>query len=1613
MNDDTTLTQTAQSETPLRRAQTALDALRTLRSLDGATPTNEQRDSLLRWHGWGALAPAFDEVSSPGWSAIADDIDQLVSTKALDVARDHIDTSFYTPAAIVDAAFDLLRSVGFTEGRVLEPGCGSGRFMAATPADLDIDWTGVDIDPTAIAMARALNPAAKLIAAPLQRVSFATGEFDAAIGNVPFAHGAVHDPNFGYHSSLHGYFLARALDAVREGGYVIAITSRFVMDSDSGLRSILTDTEGNNIAQLVGAVRLPAGTFASEGTDVVTDIVLIRKIVRDAPVTTWDDDRENAPTRSIHYPYTVTSTRPTVTTPVTPGQPGIPTSVNAYWATHPEHVAGTMKVGTFHRNPLTVISDDRPADIARALDAIRPHLIPQADRPHFDPATELADVALHDAEGRKEGSFHVVDGTLHEVTGGTLSEIRNNAELRQLVTLRDLAVRLLELESDADLPDDAITAARAATLEAYTAYVAKFGPLNRGTLTEGKPDPDTGEPLLSWRRPAMGGFRRDPDYVSVMAIETFDQDEGIAAPAPILLRRVNRKPEPATTAETPDEALSISVGEGRGVDLARIAGLLSLPTEDDAVAALGNLVFDVDGHYVDAHTYLSGNIRTKLAYARARALDDSDWAKNVAALEEVMPADLGPLDIRVSLGAPFVAAADIDAFIKEVLGGHAGVTYTADAAVWEINGGAKGQGVSADARLAYGTTSISPIEILEHALNGRSIVIYDEVWSSSRGTTVRVRNVEASIAAEEKSRAMSERFSTWVWENADRSERICATYNRRFNSHVTRTFDGSRIEFPGLAESVTPWGHQRNAVARVTASERALIGHPVGSGKTLTMILSAMTLRRFGLANKPLITVPNHLLEQIVREAQQAFPTGRFLIASKEDLTGDRRRLFAARCATGEWDAVVMTHTAFTSLPVSEHAEEAWVERQKSDLRGGMLSASNGYGSSKGAKAIARAVRGLDTRLGVLRQNKQRDDNQVLFDHLGVDYVMVDEAHLFRRLATGSTARGNGFGSGSSKRATDMLLKIETLAQKYPGKPIVSMFTGTPWANTLAETWTWQRYLQPDALEAAGVKMFDPWVASFINYETAVEVAPDGSGFRMNTRPVGVKNLPELLTLLGQVAEVLDANSLGLVRPTHTLHTVVAKPTDAQLDYVKDLAERADSIRSGGKADNGKAENMLQIVGDGRKVALDPILVGLDDVSPKLVEAADRIADVHHTHTSTTYGDAPTPGALQLAMLDLGTPHPDDAQVYGRLRNMLVQRGIPARSIRFIHEAKTDKARAAMFSQARDGGISVLLGSTSKLGIGTNVQTRLVALHHIDAPWTAAEVEQREGRILRPKNLNTHVDIFRYVTESSFDAFTWQTLERKARSFAKLLAFDTSVREIEDVAPSVLSYGEVKALAAGNPLLLDQAKLAAEVGKLRLMRAVHLQGVNQARSTATNCRALISGAERTIELLEEAKRIAAEADGDDTAAVQRVSTELLKKAKDAYAYAGRIATWRGLTLGRPYREVKGQTVLEVSVNYRSAHSFEVPRAIRRAGAESVAEFITDKLEEWVEGIDRRIRGIRRDIARYEAEAAEATAAADTARFDRQDELDSALAELARIDTLIDAEASRDELAKVA
>ncbi len=1306
--------------------------------------------------------------------------------------------------------WSTVAALGFTGGLVLEPGCGSGTFLGLAPPGARL--LGVELEPVTARIAQARYPHADIRAEGFETTRLASASVDLVIGNVPFGNYRLHDP---FHNpdrhSIHNHFLLKAADLVRPGGIVAVLTSRYTLDGQG--RTIAARRQLAAGADLLGAVRLPSGAFADvAGTDAVIDLlVLRRRLDGEAPLpTAWEH-----------------------TAPLALAEGTV--AVNEYFAARPHLVLGRPRLGRgLYRDGELIVDPDDARPLGDALaeataeivaDAGRQQRTWVAPRPAAVPVAE-PQAARDDrpaVAGADEGSY-LLDraGTVYRVAGGraepaAVKPQRDLPELRALIGLRDAVGDVLARQHD---DAAALADAQQRLHQLYDRYVGRYGPLNRFTVYQHGVDPDTGAPRLRRRYPSMGGFRTDPGVHLVLALEVFDAETQTAAKAAVFDQRVIAAAAPRTTADTAQDALAISLEERGRVDVDRIGALLGVDA-DQASTALGDLAFDdpADGTWQTAERYLSGNVRAKLAAARAAAARDPRWARHVAALEAVQPADLTPAEIDGRLGAPWIPAADVSAFTEQVLAArlrieHAPLTasWTVEAARWARSGVVMTS--------EWGTGRADAVRILEASLNQQAVTVYDELDDGRR-----VVNAAETLLAREKQDALGRRFAEWLWEDPARAQRLAGVYNERFNSDVVARYDGSHLLFPGLAATWTMRPHQADAVWRIVTEGGALLGHVVGAGKTATMVAAAMELQRLGRVAKPAFVVPNHMLEQFTREFLQLYPAARVLVAAPEDASRDGRQAFVARCATGRWDAVILTHSAFGRLPVSAQARADYVGRQLDRFRAAHAELADA-GGRRTVKQLEKAIKNLEEKHARLLAEQHKDDG-VTFEQTGIDYLLVDEAHAFKNLPF--PTRIQGVGGQGSQRAEDLFLKLDLLRRRH-GRQVATFATATPIANSVAEMYVMQSYLQPDALEQRGIGPFDAWAATFGSTVTAMELAPDGGSYRMHTRFARFRNVPELTGLFAQVADVQTAETLQLPTPAIAgggPQTVVVPASDGLRGYVADLVRRAEQVRA--RAVDPAEDNMLKVTGDGRRAALDLRLVGEepDPAGGKIAAVADRTAAIYREHRDRVYrgrDGAPSPvtGALQVVFCDLGTPRPGGGwSVYQAVRDALADRGVPASAIRVVHDAASDRDKAALFADCRAGRVAVLLGSTEKMGVGTNVQDRLVALHHLDAPWRPADIEQREGRIVRQGNQNAQVQILRYVTEGSFDVYMWQTLERKAGFIGQVVSGRTATREVEEVSAAALSFAEVKALATGNPLVLEKAEVDTEVARLQRLARAH------------------------------------------------------------------------------------------------------------------------------------------------------------------------------------------------
>lgn len=1443
-------------------------ALQTLRQLqDEKRPaTPEEQAILAKWAGWGGLPEVFDPLRAD-YAPQREVLKGLLSESEWNEAKRNTLNAHYTDARVVSAVWDAVEALGFDGGRVLEPGSGSGTFIGFAPENADM--VGVELDSTTAALSQFLYPNARIRNESFARTNLPDGSFDATVGNVPFGNFSLSDRRHNKdNESIHNHFILKSLDLTRPGGLVAVLTSRYTLDSQNDrARQKMADK-----ADLVGAVRLPTGSHQrASGTDVIEDLLIFRVRARgETPQTdqSW-----------------VTSTKKDVN--------GFEIGVNNYWDEHPENVLGTLDAdkGQYGTGDLIVRGDRNMADLPEVLNGI----VEQAREDGLvatvsnGPRADLVDAD----ESRHDGHIRVEeDGTFTQATRGASVPFEvsaaQRAELGSLIGLRDTLSRLLDAESSSRGLTPEITNLRAQLNTEYDAYVAKNGPINRFKLSK------TGTRI----RPQQGGFRRDPMSAIVRALETFDPSDGSAQKASIFTKRAVAPRELRTSTDDPADAVSLSIDTYGEVNLPAIANMLGVdeaearerltghvfeepptlggtsevdarieadagidPTGDilatSGIEAPSFVVPPIDedaigtpGKLEPTAAYLSGNVRRKLAIAQAAAALDPRFQSNVDALKAVIPTNLGADEIDARLGAAWIDKDTVQQFLRELIQDRYETVKVSHSggSIWSVDGPNYGN-LSTE---VWGTEKRSASQLVQSLLEQRSIKITKKMGTDRDAPSV--PDLEATLAAQEKATAIQERFSEWLWEDADRARKMASRYNDLFNALVLRQYDGSARAFPGMADSWDPREHQRNAVERIVNEPTAMLAHVVGAGKTAEMVLGTAELKRLGMARKPAIVVPNHMLEQFTREYLEIYPQAKILAAGSEDLRGDGRREFVGRAATGDWDVVILTQGAFESVPMSQEQQQAYIDREMATMRAQLAQAQADEMSVRAGfdagtrKNIEKTVKKMETALlraeeALKKKMDKQKDVGVSFEQTGIDYLMVDEAHGYSNLRTLSNIQGAG--TTGSDKATDLHMKLEYLRETSQSGRVATFATGTPIRNTVTQAYVMQKFLRPDLLEEAGITSFDQWASTFGETVDSMELKPEGTGFRQTTRFAKFRNVPEFLKMFHTFSDVKMADDLKLPTPDLVggkATTVTVPSTDALAEYIAELGERADLVRNGGV--EPEDDNMLKISGDGRKAALSMKLVGGEHEPGKIEAAADRIASIWQENQGNVYTDPktgevdPISGALQIVFLDMGTPGSEDKwNGYDALKKELTARGMDPSTIRYVHEAKNDAQKAEMFAAARAGRISVLIGSSEKMGVGTNMQRRAVALHHLDAPWRPSDVEQRDGRIMRQGNLNKDVQILRYVTEGSFDAYMWQTLERKAKFINQIMKGSLDVREIDDIGDTAMSYGEIKALATGNPDLLEKAKTDTELTKLdRLERTFNRTQTNLKSDIQTQTR---------------------------------------------------------------------------------------------------------------------------------------------------------------------------------
>ncbi|MFF4276138.1 DEAD/DEAH box helicase family protein [Streptomyces sp. NPDC001536] len=1441
------------------RARANVAAVTTLRQIqaENRPATPEEQKILARWSGWGALPIVLADKPEPTdgafrdadgnpdpakyaralkkWESFATEratVRELLNDEEWNAAKANTLNAHYTDSEFVQPLWHLVRELGFNGGNVLEPGSGSGNFIGAAPENARM--TGIELDPTTAAISQLLYPDARIINDSFGDVRMPNGHFDMAIGNVPFGRFPMYDEqvNPDLKHSIHDTFILKSLKKVRPGGLVALVTSRYTMDGEDETAR----RQMSYMADLVGAVRLPAGAHQdAAGTGVVTDILVFRR--------RFDDEH----THNIDMSW-VRSSKTNVN--------GHEIAVNDYFQQNPRNILGELTTGhgQFSDHDLTVIGDKNTTGPAlkAALERIRSSSFggQREGRMRYVPEINAVERNLELAGEKHEGSVVILsDGRFTQVEDGAVVPLdvhpTQQEQLRKLVGLRDLTNRLLRLEGSTRETGetDQMRAVRRELNEAYDAYVAQHGPIDKPGQTrffspqEAK-DRAKAEGLkdvpAAWKQPAaMQLFEDDPASAVVFGLDKWDDTAKSAKKADIFTQRVLAPREIADRADSPEQAIALAQElDGGELHLPTIARLLG---RTDLVALreeIGPLAFDEPGtnRLVSRGEYLSGNVREKLALAEAAASADPRFGANVAALKNVIPRDLDPSEIKVKMGAPWIPETDITAFLQHILGTKNVRAEHGGGSVWEVEGPRTGIAATSD----WGTKAKPAPDVAKALLEQRTITVTRT--TEVGGKKVTVTDDDATSEAQAKAKEMADRFSEWVWENPERSQRLARVYNDKFNNLVMREFDDSPLALPGANAEWTMRPHQNAAIRRIVSEKSVLLAHVVGAGKTATMVAGTQELRRTGLARKPAIVVPNHMLGQFRREYLELYPDAKLLTASSADLTGKKRRRFVAKAATGEWDAVILTQGAFERIPMRVEAQEAYMRQELDKLSAAIENAKARSGQSLTLKRLQETLKRNEEKLKQKLATK-KDQGAVSFEDTGIDYLMVDEAHGYKNLATASHIEGAAI--AGSARASDLHMKIEYLREHNESGRVVTLATGTPIANSVTEAYIMQRFLRPDILEAAGVDDFDSWAATFGEIVQNLELAPDGSGFRMKARFARFHNAAELLRMYRLAVDVQTAKDLNLPTPKvregadGKRGEVVTVPISAeQKAFVTALPNQEWVRKQGG---------VLKAIGLASRAAIDMRLVGGDgEEGGKIAAAVGKIAEIYAENKDRVYPVSDEdltpqklPGSLQIVFMDAGTPGSTAKNAwdaYAHMKEELVAAGVPANKVRFIHEAKTDKAKAKLFEDARNGRIAVLIGSTEKMGTGTNIQARAVALHHMDFPWRPADMAQREGRIERQGNLNMpgipgtadDVRIISYVTEETFDAFKLGTLERKAGFIAQMDRKDFDAREMEDIGDIAVSFGQMKAIATGDMTVMDYAQAGADVVDLqRLDRSWH------------------------------------------------------------------------------------------------------------------------------------------------------------------------------------------------
>ena len=1379
----------APPRSPREKFAANITAIRTLKSIekrmaDGGPHANgEEQEILAQYSGWGGLSDAF-EPNKDSWHSEYTELKSLLTEEEYAAARSSTLTAFYTPPEVIDAMYTALRKMGVGAGTILEPSMGVGAFFGQSHSYLYEPTTrlfGVELDSLTGRIARQLYQKANIQITGFEKADLPDSFFDVVIGNVPFGDYSVVDPQYNrLHFKIHDYFFAKSIDKLRTGGIIAFITTSGTLDKKSEeVRRYI-----NARCDFIGAVRLPDSTFKSAGTKAMADIIFLQK-------------RDRILEQDASWLHTT--------------QTADGLSLNSYFAEHPEMVCGTLKTVSGPYGPTLTCEAFADKPLPDVLKEVMSHLHAEF---HFQDielqesgAVEASIPAEPDVRNFsfciRNGKFYYRENAImREVSFGATSAAR----MRLLIELRDTTRELIQAQLE-DMPDEVITELQAKLNRQYDNYHHKFGLINS--------------------RGASLDMRDDSGYFLLCSLENLDSEGNFIGKSDMFSKRTIRAARPAERVETASEALALSVGERAGIDFGYMQQLTG-KDKDTLVNDLQGVIFadplekDASGEprYYTADEYLSGDVRHKLQVAKLAAQNNPAFAVNVQALETVQPKDLEASEIAVRLGATWLAPELIKQFADELVDApyyvrdRVKVLYIPLTGVWNVTNKSY-TGGNIKATVTYGTQRANFYHILEESLNLRDVRIFD-TKEDMQGNKIRVLNAAATQEAQMKQQQIEDAFKDWIWKDPTRRQMLVKEYNERFNSLRPREYDGSHILFHGMSPEITLRPHQKNAIAHILYGGNTLLAHVVGAGKTYEMVAAAIEKKRLGLCTKTLICVPNHLTEQLAGEALQLYPNANILVARKTDFEKANRKRFCAKIATGNYDIIVIGHSQFERIPLSQERQVEYLQSQIHDVISQVAQLKEERAENFTVKQMERMRKQLEKKLDKLNDQSRKDD-VVTFEQLGVDSLMVDEAHAFKNLAVLSKMRNvAGISQTESQRASDLYMKCRYL-DEITGSRGVVFATGTPISNSMAELFTMQRYLQRETLEQHGLSSFDAWASTFGETVTAVELAPEGTGYRTKTRFSKFYNLPELMSMFKQVADVQTADMLNLPVPKLVGGkpiNVALPPSPQQKQMVADLADRAEEIRAGNV--DPTEDNMLKVTNDGRKLALDQRLI-----DPNLPENPNDKVHACAENVYRIWNDTKEKRLTQLVFCDLSTPKPDGFNVYDDLRNLLISMGIPENEVQFIHSANTEVKKAELFAKVRSGDVRVLMGSTGKMGAGTNVQRLLVATHHLDCGWKPSDIEQRNGRMIRQGNTNAEVYEYRYVTESSFDSYMWQLLETKQKFIGQVMTSKSPARSADDLDDAALSYAEVKALAAGNPMIKEKMDLDIQVARLKTLKTAY------------------------------------------------------------------------------------------------------------------------------------------------------------------------------------------------